>query len=626
MRLVTITNWAYGATVILTLASGTTMLFASNAQEQERSAVEQRYQLDQTSSEIAADVTALSDQARDYVITGDPLQLDLYRHAVGTLSSIEDRLHRVKDIGASADEISAIAEAMRLADGLEDEQRAAVAARDKGDADQARRILFGPEYDRELDRIAGDIEQFQYRLDQRTDGEVVAASAIARLWKACSEIVLGITGILFLSVLYFIFKRRVLRPVVRLSDVVSRLAAQDYAVEAPAYDQIDEIGDMAQAIRVFRENGIERQRLEEERSIDATIRSQLSRMTQRMQECETMHHLKRVIESFVPAIAPGRAGKLYLFDKDRNTLVETNSWLEPRHSKMEFVPSSCWALQRGEMHRPHGHAVDVPCDHLNCEEQSFDPICLPLIAHRATLGVLYLEPRSEHAASSPEISEIYLKMLAENISLAVGNLRLREALREMAMVDPLTGLSNRRHLEEVLLQQLAMADRPDHSISCLMLDVDHFKKFNDKFGHDAGDAVLCVVGDLLHNLTRSSDFAFRYGGEEFLLLMPGLDGEQAALRAEEIRLKIRSLQVTHGGQELGRITASIGISTAPDHCRFSELVQTADAALLRAKEAGRDRVVGAEARQSGQRIELAIGTETDRRLNLDEPPMALPRY
>jgi diguanylate cyclase (GGDEF)-like protein len=598
MRLATITNWAYGATVILALASGGTMLLASNAQDQERAAVAQRYNLDQATELIAEDVTALSDQAREYVIAGDPTHLRVYRQKAADLPAVEERIRKVKDIGATPDELAALADAMRWADTLQSSQQQAIAAREAGNEDEARRTLFGPEYDRELDRVATDIERFQYRLDQRTGGEVKAATDIARLWKASSEAVLGLTGLLFLCVLYFIFKQRVLRPVVRLSDVVNRLAAQDYGVELPIYDQIDEIGDMAQAIRVFRENGLERQKLEVERDADLEMRSLLSRMTQRMQGCETMGALERVIENFMPEIAPGYAGRLYLLDPRRNMLVETCAWLGPVHSQAEFLPSACWALQRSDLHRPAGTSADIPCDHIERTAGRIDSICLPLIAQRAALGLLYFEPRQDLAGPAPAISEIYLRILAENISLAMGNLRLRDALRDMAMADALTGLANRRHLETVLELRLEEAERLGEPISCLMADVDHFKRINDNFGHDAGDAVLREMGEVLRNSMRESGVAFRYGGEEFLLLMPKLDAEQALHRAEEIQARVRALRIQHAGRDIGPITASFGLASAPDHCGYASIVQTADAALYRAKETGRDRIEIADPRRA----------------------------
>lgn len=601
MRLATITNWAYGATVFLSLASAATMVFASGAQDDERAAVEQRYRMDQAASKVGSDVTALSDKARDFVITGDPSQVAIYQHDSAGLRTIEARIQHMKDIGAGPDELGAITAAMRVADALQEEQQSAIDLRSKGDADGARRILFGVEYERELDRIASEVERFQYRLDQRTDSEVRAATAIAHIWKVISEAVLTVTGSLFLCVLYFIFKRRVLRPVVRLSDVVNRLAAQDFAVDPPEYDQIDEIGDMAQALRVFRENGIERQRLEEERNADIALRALLSRMTQRMQGCETIKALERVIESFMPEILPGLAGRLYVFDDSRNALVKACSWLNPVHSRSEFPPTACWGIQRSDLHRPRGTAIDIPCEHLD-RDSTLDTICLPLIAQRTSLGLLYLEPRQDISQPALMVVEIYLKMLAENISLALGNLRLRAALQDMAMADALTGLANRRHLDSVLETRAREAEANGKPISCLMVDVDHFKRFNDSFGHEAGDAVLRAMGAILKHSTRESGVAFRYGGEEFLLLMPELNSEQAFERAYEIQARVRALRVRHGDRDLGALTASFGLATAPDNCGFAKLVETADAALYRAKETGRDRIVVADARLTDQRI------------------------
>ncbi len=597
MRLATITNWAYGATVALTLVSGMTMLRASAAQDRERASVEQRYRLDQATSQLGTDMLALTEQARGYVISGDPTHLDVYRREQKALGSIETRIAGLRDTGATSDELAALKEAIRWADGLHDEQGAALAARARGDLDSAREIMFGAEYEREVDRIEALIERFQYRLDQRTTNDVATATGVARLWKTISEVTLGTTGLLFLCVLYFIFKRRVLRPVVRLSDVVNRLAAQDYAVELPQYEQIDEIGDMTQAIRLFRENGMERLRLEEERNVDRTARDILSRMTQRMQGCATVLDLKEVVQCFMPEIAPRLAGRLYLLDPSRQSLVELCSWLSPAHSRESFSPIACWALRRGVPHRPNGEAIDVPCDHLALADgATIDSICLPLTAQRETLGLLYLEPRSDASLNS-RVLDTYLLMLSENIGLALANLHLRDTLRDMAMADPLTGLANRRQLETTLEAQLAQSERHGKPLSCLMLDVDHFKLFNDRYGHDSGDAVLREVGTILHALTRDHGLAFRYGGEEFLLLLPDLGPEQAMARAEEIRSRIAALRVVHEGIELGAVTASIGLASTPAHCLPERLVQGADAALLRAKSLGRNRVEMAVARR-----------------------------
>ncbi|HEX7874924.1 MAG TPA: sensor domain-containing diguanylate cyclase [Sphingobium sp.] len=596
MRLATITNWAYGVTVGLTLASGMTMLLASGAQEREREAVAQRYRLDQATQRLGTELYGLSDRARQYLNTGDPTYHILYTREAAALGDVEGRIRHIGDAGATASELNALKEAVRWADTLQDEQRAALAAHQHGEEVRARQLLFGAEYERELDRAEALVERFQSQLEQRTEAEIATATASAKLWRATSEVVLGITGVLFLCVLYFIFKRRVLRPVVRLSDVVSRLAAQDYAAEPPNYGEVDEIGDMTQAIRIFRENGLERQRLEREREAELAMRDLLSRMTQRMQGCDTLLDLKDVVRRFLPCIAPDLAGRLYLLDQERHAVAEACSWLEPVQSRAEFSPIACWALRRGLAHRPAGQVVDVPCDHLDhADERLADTLCLPLTAQRKTLGLLYFEPRT--GATDGHTPEVYLHMLAENIALALANLHLREALRGMAMADPLTGLANRRHLDEIIDLELAEAERLGQPISCMMLDVDHFKRFNDSFGHQAGDTVLREVGEILKNSLREKGKAFRFGGEEFLLLLNGFSAEMAAERCEDIRARIAALHLVHEGHRLDAVTVSIGVASVPEHCSADRLVKAADAALYRAKATGRNRVVLANHRQ-----------------------------
>lgn len=589
MRLATITNWAYGATLVLTLVSGTTMILASNMQDRERAAVEQRHRLDKATSELEREVFALTDHARQYLNTGDPTYRILYKRDVAALRTVEDRIAHLNDAGATPDELGSLKEAVRWADTLHEEQQVAIAAHDRGNEATARRILFGAEYERELDRVRSMVERFQYLLDQRTEAQVAAAEQTARTWKTASEIALGLTGLLFLCVLYFIFKQRVLKPVVRLSDVVNRLAAQDYAAEPPSLSQIDEIGDMAQAIRVFRENGLERQRLERERDADRSLRDLLSRMTQRMQGCDSLDGLKEVVRRFTPQIAPELAGRLYLIDPARNAVVEACNWHEPAHSRFEFAPTACWALRRGLPHRVAGECIDVPCDHLDLAEgDRVDTLCLPLTAHGEMFGLFYFE-RGPGAGEGQATAETYLTMLAENVGLAIANLRLREQLRSMAMGDALTGLANRRQLELTLDKTLAEAERRAQPVSCLMIDVDHFKRFNDQFGHDAGDLVLREVGAVLRSSVREQELASRYGGEEFLILLPGVDAEGAMVRAEQIRQRITGLKLTHEGVELGPVRVSVGVASSPAHCPVQRLVQSADTALLRAKAQGRDR-------------------------------------
>uniref|UniRef100_UPI0035CBB82D diguanylate cyclase n=1 Tax=uncultured Sphingomonas sp. TaxID=158754 RepID=UPI0035CBB82D len=593
MRLATITNWAYGATVALTLLSGMTMLMASSAQEQERAAVGRRYALDRATATVEDDVVALSELARQFAVSGNAADLTGYHRAKAALGPVEARTRHILDAGAEADELRSLHEALGWADALQAQQQQAIMALSRGQNDMAIRILFAPEYERELDRSRAAVERFQYRLDQRTADDLRAAERTSRLWRTSSEIMLAVTGLLFLFVLYFVFRRRVLRPVVKLSDVIVRLAAQDYEAEPPAFERVDEIGDMAQALSVFRENGIERQKLERERDADRSVRDILSRMTQRMQGCDTVAELQTIVSRFVPEVAPHFAGRLYLLDARRNALIEACSWLEPVHSKREFPAMGCWGLRRGAPHRPAGASFDVPCDHLVGPELP-DSLCLPLTGQRGTLGLLYFERRP--ASPDGALNQVYLQMLAENIGLALDNLRLREALRSLAMIDPLTTLPNRRQLDEVLARELAEAERNGTPVCCAMIDIDHFKRFNDNYGHDAGDKVLRAVGTTLKEMVRDANLVFRYGGEEFLMLLPGMALDAAAERAEEILSRVVAIQIQHDGKDLGQVTASIGLASAPLHAGWKSVVQTADAALLRAKQAGRNRVLVAATR------------------------------
>jgi diguanylate cyclase (GGDEF)-like protein len=181
--------------------------------------------------------------------------------------------------------------------------------------------------------------------------------------------------------------------------------------------------------------------------------------------------------------------------------------------------------------------------------------------------------------------------VARQIALALANLSLREQLQQQAIRDPLTGLHNRRYLDETLPRELQRAGRQGQPVGVIMLDIDHFKRFNDTYGHDAGDTLLRVAGDFLQQHTRGDDIACRYGGEEFTLVLPGASLADTQQRAEELRAGIQSLNVAHQGQPLDKVTASLGIAIFPAHGSTAEvLVSAADQALYQAKRNGRNRV------------------------------------
>jgi diguanylate cyclase (GGDEF)-like protein len=188
------------------------------------------------------------------------------------------------------------------------------------------------------------------------------------------------------------------------------------------------------------------------------------------------------------------------------------------------------------------------------------------------------------------------KILADNIGLGIANLKLREAMRSLSIRDPLTGLFNRRYMEEALAQELHRSRRNDAQLAIIMLDIDHFKKFNDDFGHDAGDAVLRELGVFLKKHVRGSDVPCRYGGEEFILILSPSTIEGALRRAETIREAATHLSVRHAGHDLGNVTLSMGVAIFPDDASDVEAtVKAADMALYQAKSEGRNRVIMAGA-------------------------------
>ena len=586
MRIATITNWAYGATVCLTIASGVAMLMASSAESVERQAVEQRYVFDQLTEEVEVDAWALSDLARLYVIKQDPAVAEEYRQKAETMVRIEHRLQKLKDAGASEEELALLHEGLQVADALQDEQQSAIASVGRGQQPQAIELLYGERYENELEQVQNQLDHFRQMLDRRTDAAIDDATVKSRGLRTLSEVMVGLTALMFLFVLGFILKRRVLRPVVRLSDVVNRLASQDYGVEAPDYRQIDEIGDMAQAIRIFRENGLARQRLEKERDADWAIRELLARMTQRLQGCESIEDVLNVARLFAPSIAPGIAGRIWLLEHDPWQMRCVAEWLDPQGDADPFHPDQCWAVRRGQSHPPVNGEPDIACYHLP-DSSAPHALCVPLIAQGEAIGLLSFQNLTPEMAQS----RAYLELMAEALGLALANQRLRDALLEKALFDPLTGLRNRHHLEDALRTQMNQAMHSGTPLSCLMIDIDYFKAINDRLGHDAGDQVIKSVAAIVQRAVSDKGMAFRYGGEEFLALLPGADEETAFTCASEIHTAVHNLTLRYELSEIGPVDVSIGIASYPQHAQGDNLLRAADVALYRAKELGRSRIV-----------------------------------
>ncbi len=568
MRIATMTNIAYGATVALTLISGVVLMMASGADKAERAAVRQSAAYDSLTETVEQETYALTELARVYVVERRPQDLTDWQAKKAQDDKDEAHLARLRDLGATPEELEHLRQGMAVAHALEQEQQQAMDAVARGDNARALQLLFGVNYEHELDRVDLQFAQFRSLLDYRTGMSIKAATEASQRLRTLSEIMVGLTALLFLFVLGFILKRRILQPVVKLSDVVNRLATQDYAVEAPLLQQVDEIGDMAQAIHVFRENGLARQRLEQERDADWAIRGLLSRMTQRLQGSESRGDIIELARLFAPQIAPGLAGRLYVLDTHEHLMVCAARWPETSGGDTAFTPDECWALRRGQTHSPGRDLVDIPCKHLP-PAAAMRAICVPLIAQNETIGLLSFEKISEER----EPPYVYLELMAETLALALANQKLRDELTEKAMYDSLTGLRNRYHLEDALHACISQAEATGSPVSCLMIDIDYFKTLNDRYGHDAGDAVLKEVARTIRAVPGETAQVFRYGGEEFLMLLPGMPQAQAHALATRILTQVSELSLRYNGLEIGPVSVSIGLATWPDHARRDSLIK-----------------------------------------------------
>ena len=320
---------------------------------------------------------------------------------------------------------------------------------------------------------------------------------------------------------------------------------------------------------------------------------ELSELGDSLQSCQKVEEAYRMSQNALSGILGLRPGVLFILNSSRDLVESVASWNNCSTTEPVFHPDDCWGLRRG---KPYGGpGSPLPCSHVR-EPSATNYLCVPLVAQGETLGVLYVEDKTSLPASSPQAAQFEqatlnrrVNAVAERVSLALANLKLRELLRNQSIRDQLTGLYNRRYLEESLNRELHRANRTGRNVSLVMLDLDHFKHFNDTFGHQVGDILLREVAGVIKSRVRAGDLACRYGGEEFSLIVAEVDTEGTHRCVESIREAIKHLSLHHRGQTLGTITVSAGIATYPTHGDNSEdLIRAADEALYRAKKAGRD--------------------------------------
>nr|ADI87685.1 hypothetical protein LW2_0100 [uncultured Nitrospirae bacterium MY2-3C] len=430
--------------------------------------------------------------------------------------------------------------------------------------------------------------------------------------------------IIGLTIIY-VFARRMIRPLETLSKGLHEIAKGNLDVKIDIHSS-DEIGQMSAAFNdmviELKEHseklltyGIEMQksnvelktkaRLLEMRELESSL---FSRMSELFQACNSVEEASVVIKNTVSQLFPRDRGALYIYNSSRNMLESISVWGEPAPQELVITQGECWGLRRGHVHVMVDDTKDLVCQHVR--EVGIPYICTPIVAKGETIGMLHLLLDSlggkyYEPEWIKEKEQLALR-LAEGCGLAITNLKLQESLRNLSMRDPLTGLFNRRYMKETLELEWQRSLRKYVHIGIIMIDIDHFKQFNDTFGHDGGDRLLCELGMFLVKHIRGGDIACRYGGEEFTIIMPESSLEVTTQRAEHIREAATHMHVMYKQQSLGPITLSLGVAVLPLHGSDTNAVlQAADAALYNAKRQGRNRVcVAQEASSQGVLTEI----------------------
>ncbi|MBA2719126.1 MAG: GGDEF domain-containing protein [Chloroflexi bacterium] len=357
------------------------------------------------------------------------------------------------------------------------------------------------------------------------------------------------------------------------------------------------------------------------RNREATL---VGHMGSLLEVSQTADEAYGVIARGARLLFPGLSGALYVLPPNRLVVERVATWgVEPDTQRI-YRPDDCWALRQGRLFIVDGPDSGPTCGHVGGGD-AIPYMCIPLTAQGATLGVFHLSedwpdvaPASADVPSSPgpatatatataqptavdaELRTADVRLtesarslglwVAELLALSLANFRLRETLHAQSTRDPLTGLYNRRYMEDSLERELYRAAREEGTLGVVMADLDHFKAFNDRSGHVAGDEVLRSLAALLSSSVRAEDIVCRYGGEEFTILLPNASLEETQARAEVLRAAAAALVVADGQ----RLTLSLGVAAFPRHgATATELIGVADAALYTAKSTGRDRVVAA---------------------------------
>ncbi len=329
--------------------------------------------------------------------------------------------------------------------------------------------------------------------------------------------------------------------------------------------------------------------------------TRLSEMEDLLQSCRTLDETYDVASRHLPLLFPDLSGALCALSDVGNLVEAIATWGDIKAEECVFRSEDCWALRRGRPHPVEEREAMLVCHHLS-KATPAKYLCVPLVAQHEMLGLLHLQskklPPLQGEESGTRVSDAVGRLaliVADHIALALASLRLREALQHRPVRDPLTGLFTRIFMQESLERELRRAARYSRPLGIVILDIDNFQGINETYGRDAGDMMLREFAKDLAGHVRREDVTCRYGGEEFVLILPEASLDIVRQRAEQLHSDSKRLAVITREQNIEGLALSIGIASFPEHGNTAEtLLQAADHALYHAKALGRDRVVVAQ--------------------------------
>ncbi|HDZ49280.1 hypothetical protein LCGC14_0185260 [marine sediment metagenome] len=603
MRRTFVLKMLLGATIplLITLGSGVALYVALQSSLDTSSQILREQAMIAASNNLKLRVVDAETGQRGYLITGQEEYLFPYQQALSSYELIYQRV-----TGMLAEQPEQL-ERLRNARALFERWQREVAMpslNNRRVSDTALNLELFNQGKNLVDQYRATMDELTQIANARLVEKQQESFAIARRANFIAFIGFGSAALTAL-VLWLLLAHRTSLAVNGITLAAKRMTEGDWRTRAPELGE-DELAGMAQAFNIMAE------RLEKMVTAESQARQTLSQrvddmVTSRTKEMLAMNHLvemlqschlrdeaTQVLRSVLPGLFTKTSGALLLRDEEGERYTIRVAWGEQaEQAEVVIREADCWSLRRGKPYEVSSMvAQGVVCEHI--KPQAGNHYCTPLTAHGNTLGVLHISiPSNRH--KEWENRKQLAQAVAEQVSLSLANIQLRERLQQQSVRDPLTGLYNRRYLEESIQRELARAKRESSALSVIMLDLDYFKRINDDYGHSAGDKVLVAVSELLKNALRGEDLVCRFGGEEFTLIMPGANLEIAAQRGEQLRSAIEQLTIDIGDDTTLTVTSSLGIAAYPDHGGDAQLLlDEADDALYKAKHAGRNQVVAAD--------------------------------